>query len=449
MRFVRLPFLVLALLAMVAASCGSSDVAEAPETTAATTTVATDAAAAAPETTEAEPTESSETTEAASTGASTTVAEVDAPELVDLESELQAAVQAWQETHGAPAVSLAVQLPSDEIITVASGVVDLIDGTEVTPDDYFRIASITKPMTAALMLQLIDEGLVGLDDPVRDYIADWLSGYEYADDITIRQLMDHTNGLREYALDAGFYAETGTRLETAIEPEEIWDWLARQDPLFEPGTEYSYETGGFLTLGTVIEGVTGNTAAAEMRARIFEPAGAEHIYLTPQEFPPVPVVTGYGRELMYFAATGLLGRTDELGLMINGEPVASLYELPQEVLQSAGWTGGGNEARLESVARIFSAMFDGTILTDEQIADMTAPALPSIDYGLGISVGDVDGHITYTHGGGVPGFRSHAGYLPEHDTSYAFSSSLIPLPAGTDVGELERVLVPLLVDALG
>ena len=426
---------MLLVAAMVAAGCSSSSTeTAAPETTAAPT--------AAPETTAAPTTEVAEP-------------EVDEPAedpdagLDVLEADLLAAVEAWQATNGAPAVSLAVQLPNDEVVTVATGVTDLVDETPVDTDDYFRIASITKPMTGALTLLLIDEGLIGLDDPVRDYIPEWLEGYPYADDITIRQLMDHTNGLVEYALDPGFFQFAGQRIDQAMAPEEIWAWLAEQEPLFVPGEEYSYETGGFLTLGTVIEGVTGNTAAEEMRARIFEPAGAENIYLTPQEFPPEPVVTGYGRDLMYFAGTALIGRTDEVGLTINDEPVVGMYTLPQDVLQSAGWTGGGNEARPESVARIFSAMFDGTILSDELIVEMTEPLLESSDYGLGIRVGDVDGVVTYTHGGGVPGFRSHAGYLPEHDVSYAFSSSLIPLPDGTDVGELEKALVPLLLDYLG
>ena len=426
---------MLLVAAMVAAGCSSSSTeTAAPETTAAPT--------AAPETTAAPTTEVAEP-------------EVDEPAedpdagLDVLEADLLAAVEAWQATNGAPAISLAVQLPNDEVVTVATGVTDLVDETPVDTDDYFRIASITKPMTGALTLLLIDEGLIGLDDPVRDYIPEWLEGYPYADDITIRQLMDHTNGLVEYALDPGFFQFAGQRIDQAMAPEEIWAWLAEQEPLFVPGEEYSYETGGFLTLGTVIEGVTGNTAAEEMRARIFEPAGAENIYLTPQEFPPEPVVTGYGRDLMYFAGTALIGRTDEVGLTINDEPVVGMYTLPQDVLQSAGWTGGGNEARPESVARIFSAMFDGTILSDELIVEMTEPLLESSDYGLGIRVGDVDGVVTYTHGGGVPGFRSHAGYLPEHDVSYAFSSSLIPLPDGTDVGELEKALVPLLLDYLG
>ncbi len=366
-----------------------------------------------------------------------------------LEVELLSLIETWQETNGAPAVSLSVQLSTDESISVATGVTDLVDQTPVTTRDYFRIASITKPMTAALVLQLIDEGLIGLDEPVRTYIPDWLDGYQYADDITIRQLMDHTNGLVEYALDPLFFQMAGQRIDQAMEPEEIWAWLAEQEPLFAPGEQYSYETGGFLTLGTIIEGVTGNSAAAEMRSRIFDPAGADNIFLTPQEFPPEPVVTGYGRDLMYFAGTTLIGRTDEVGLTINDEPVVGMYTLPQDVLQSAGWTGGGNEAQPESVASIFAAMFDGTILSDAQIAEMTAPALPDVTYGLGISRDDVDGTIVYSHGGGVPGFRSQAGYLADHDISYAVSSSLIPLPEGGGVGELQAMLVPLLLEYAG
>ena len=90
-------------------------------------------------------------------------------------------------------------------------------------------------MTAAVVLQLVDEGLVELDAPVRTYLPEWLDGYQYADEITIRQLMDHTNGLKEYALDPVFYAFSGDRLDTPIEPEEVIDWLASQEPAIRSG----------------------------------------------------------------------------------------------------------------------------------------------------------------------------------------------------------------------
>lgn len=434
---------LLAVLSLIAAACGSdSTTTAAPETgtedddvedvatTAETTTQA-------PTTTEAEVVEDDPIEEP----------EPEEDPLDAVAAELEAVLVDWQEQNGAPAVSLSVRLPGQEPINIASGVTDLVTEEPVSTDDYFRIASITKPMTAAVVLQLVDEGLVELDVPVRTYLPAWLEGYQYADEITIRQLMDHTNGLKEYALDPVFYSLAGQRLETPIEPEEIIEWLASQEPLFAPGEQYSYETGGFLSLGRVIEAVTGNSAAAEMRARIFEPAGAENIYLTPEEFPPEITVNGYGRDLMYLAATVIIGREDTEGLMINDEPVAAMLSVPQAVLQSSGWTGGGNEAQMESVSAILKAMFDGTILSDDLIAQMTTPVL-DVDYGLGISNDDVGGVTVYSHGGGVPGFRSQAGYLPDHDISYAVSSNLIPLPEGAGVGDLQRQLVPILTAAV-
>ena len=220
---------------------------------------------------------------------------------------------------------------------------------------------------------------------------------------------------------------------------------AGTEPLFAPGEQYSYETGGFFSLGLVIENLTGNNAAAEMRSRIWEPAGASEIYLPVAEFPPTNVVNGYGRELLYLAGTALIGNPDTEGLMINDEPVIDFANIPQAAAQSVGWTGGGAEAQLSEVSAIFKAMFDGTLLNESQIAEMTAPTL-DVTYGLGISDDEIDGTTVYSHGGGVPGFRSQAGYLPDHDISYAVSASLIPLPEGAGVGDLQATLVQIFRD---
>lgn len=434
MQIARYFIALSAVLCLLAGACGSSD----EQTTSSGTTVTTSVSSTADTATQSDE-DVPATTE-------TPVAVQTEFDVEAFTTEITKVVAEWQTANGAPAVTLSVRLPGMKPINIAEGVVDITTDEPVSTEDYFRVGSITKPMTAAVVLQLVDEGLVELDVPVRTYLPGWLDGYLYADKITIRQLMDHTNGLKEYALDPDFYRFAGQRLETAIEPEETLEWLASQEPLFAPGTQYSYETGGFLTLGRVIETVTGNSAASEMRARIFEPSGAEHIFLTPEEFPPEGAVHGYGRQLMYLAGTAIIDRPDVLGLMINDDPVVDMLSVPQQLLQSAGWTGGGNEAQAESVARIFAAMFDGTILTEGQIDLMTTPTLDT-DYGLGISSDVVDGVKVYSHGGGVPGFRSQAGYLPDYDVSYAVSASLIPLPEGAGVAELQGSLAPILVAA--
>ncbi len=431
---------VLLVVALVGAACGSDSgtATDNPTTTAAETT-----------TTAAETTtviaDEPETEAEAETDEDDEIVEEEPAQDNPVDLAVEELLVEWQESNGAPGVAISVRMPDGHHAFMSSGVADIVTEAPVFPESYFRIASITKTMTAAVVLQLVEEGLVELDEPIQTYLPGWLDGYPYAADITVRQAMDHTNGLIEYAFDPEFYAFAGTRLDQPFEPDELYGFLAGTEPLFAPGEAYSYETGGFFALGSVIEAVTGNTAADEMRTRIFEPAGAENIYLTPQEFPPEEAINGYGRELLYVAAFQLIGRTDEEGLTINDEPVAAMKSIPQDVLQSTGWTGGGNEAQMESVSAIFRALFDGTILSDESIALMTDTVFDA-DYGLGLSVDVIDGVTVYSHGGGVPGFRSHAAYLPEYDIAYAFSSNLIPLPEGTDVGVIERELIPVLID---
>ncbi|MEM9203659.1 MAG: serine hydrolase domain-containing protein [Actinomycetota bacterium] len=424
--------------ALIAGACGSDGASTSEETG----SVAESSSAAVTETTAA-PTTAAPTTAAPTTAAPTTTTAptttVDVNE--QIVAQLQAAIDSWRAENGAPAVSLSVRLPGAEPINVVSGVVDVQGEEPASTDDFFRIASITKPMTSVAILQLVEEGQIELDEPVTTYLGDWLGAYPFADEITVRQLLNHTNGLIEYAFDPGFYLESAFRPTQPYTPEEILEFLSRQEPLFEPGTEYQYETGGFVAAGLIIEKLTGNSAATELRTRLFDPAGAANIYLTPQEFPPVPVVNAYARGPLYDALV-LLPSIEDQGLSINDEPVLDVLAGEQAVLQSAGWTGGGLEARMESVSAVFAAMFNGTLLSEASIAEMTTKTL-DVNYGLGIDVNTVDDTIVYSHGGGVPGFRSQAGYLPEHDVAYAFSASLIPLPEGGGVGELQRQLVEI------
>ena len=111
-------------------------------------------------------------------------------------------------------------------------------------------------------------------------------------------------------------------------------------------------------------------------------------------------VNGYGRGLMYLAATAIIGRQDTEQLRIDDESVAAMFSLPQELLQSAGWTGGGNEARRWNRSRPSSRRCSmERSLNDDLIEQMTTPVLDA-NYGLGISVDDLDGVTVYSHGGG-------------------------------------------------
>jgi CubicO group peptidase (beta-lactamase class C family)/pimeloyl-ACP methyl ester carboxylesterase len=414
----------------------------APATTTTTVAPATTTTTVAPTTTTTTVAPTTTTTTVAPTTTTTTTTTTTLPP-IDWEGIVTGVVDVWlaEGTPITPGVSVAVLLPDGTEVLVARGMADLVAEEPVTTDDYFRIGSISKTITTVAVLQLVSEGLIDLDEPVATYVGDLLDGYvldgiDYGDLVTVRQVLNHTDGFAEYAFDLEFYTSMSTRLETVVEPEEIVAWALSRGPQYVPGTAYVYNTVGHSVAGLIIESVTGKPAHQVLRERIFDPLGLEAIFLPPVEDPPVSVVHGY-------AATILKAALDAIPATASypEADLGDLYDMlviPQEAIRSAGWTGGGIEAQLVDVARIFRAMFDGTLLDDAAVAEFLTTSEFS-NYGLGISVGTTGDTTSWSHGGGVPGFRSHAAYYPELDIALALSTNV--LPADPDVGALaERIL---------
>lgn len=386
----------------------------------------------------------------------TTVEETTTTVVVDdTEERLIAVIDDFLASTQAPGVTMTVLRPSEdgtdtiEAVNLARGVREASSDNEVTTSDYFRWASITKPMTSVVVLQLVEEGLLDLDATVSTYLGEgWASGYvldgvDYGDSITIRQILDHTDGFAEFAFDLGFYVLASTRLDTPFEPEEVIDWAIEQGPLYEPGTAYGYNTVGHIVAGLVIEEVTGNPAHIELRNRLFDPADASEIYLPPKESPPEQTINGYVQGDLKLALDFVPG----FAVYTAEATVGAFYDIsviPQEVLRSAGWTGGGIEAQAEDLARVFRQQFTGA-LSDDMLTAFTTPSDFS-NYGLGINVGEVDGYTVYSHGGGTPGFRSHAMYMPELDVTIAVSANLIQIEP--DIGTLASDIAAVIIDNL-
>lgn len=336
-----------------------------------------------------------------------------------------------------PGLSLAVRFDDGHTIAIARGTSDVATGAELTTDDYFRIGSISKTITAATVLQMVEDGLLGLDDPVSDYLGDWLPGYviggvDYGSQVTVRQILGHTDGFKEFAWDPGFYEATSHRLDKAFDPHEIVAWGLEQGPQFVPGEGYNYNTVGPIAAGLLIEAITGRPAHEEIRDRIFAPLGLDHIFLPPMEVPPSPIVHGY--------AVGALG--DLLGSLPAIEPlkeaatIGGYYDVlavPQAALDSVGWTGGGIESQAEDMAVLFAGLFDGTLLSDASIEAMVTPN-DFEPYGLSLDIGEWNGQPFFNKGGGVPGFRSTVGYLPDVGISVAILANSIIIDP--DVGAL-------------
>ncbi len=356
---------------------------------------------------------------------------------------IEEAVAGWMDDAAVPGVVLAVALGDEDPWTFGWGVRDLDTGDPVTPDDYFRIGSITKSVTAATVLSLVDEGVLDLDAPVTSYLGDdWYGDYEYGPDITLRHLLGHTAGFVEYAFDPGFFVLGSARLNVPISPEEIVRFSTIYRPVAEFTTQYNYSTAGFVIAGMVIEAVTGNAAHDEIRSRFLEPLGLMHTYLPPGEFPPEAVVGNYNAGLLATAFSSLTSVPDGARHNFKGNDYIATMSYPQEFLQSAGWTGGGMEARIGDVAQLYRGLFAGGILSDESLAELTTPGV-NPGYGLGVGIDVVADHDVLSHGGGVPGFRSKVLYFPELDLSLAASSNV--LPPDPDIDDLMEVLAQVAI----
>ena len=180
--------------------------------------------------------------------------------LKDLDKELKRLIR----KHKVPGASVAVLRGKRIVARFAAGVVNKNTRVKTTTDTLFQIGSITKPMTATMILQLRDEGKLKLEDPILTYLPDFrIADMHRLKNVTIRHLLSHTSGI-----DGDFFPRTDSG-DRAI--EQLLDMSAMLPSLFKPGTNYSYSNIGFAVLGRVIEVLEGRSFDKALKKRIFEP----------------------------------------------------------------------------------------------------------------------------------------------------------------------------------
>lgn len=338
-----------------------------------------------------------------------------------LRQDLDDAFTSWFEHSTSPGASLAVQLSDGSVLSFSAGVTNMETGEPVTADSVFRIASISKSITAAAVVDLVEEGLVDLDEKVDHYLGEgWVGDQPYASDITVRDLLAHTSGLVEYAFNPAFAGEAQQRYGRAWEPDELLEFVGRQGAESRPGERFSYNTGGFIAAGLLLEEVTGEPAVDVFRTRIFDPSHAQSIGLAPQVIQSPNHVSGYVTGDYRNLMISLDPESDKGLTLDNGTPVLDVLSTDQATLRSSSWTGGGVEATMASTAAVWHAIFDGTLLGGAAIEELTNQPTPA-GYGLGVMLGRSGGSDVYSHSGVTAGFRSQAGYVASSDSSFAVS----------------------------
>ncbi|MEV4638350.1 serine hydrolase [Actinoplanes sp. NPDC049548] len=182
-----------------------------------------------------------------------------------LKGKVLATVDAWRAKKKVDGVQVGLSLEDGSQVVLASGA--KTDGGVLEPEGTFPVTSVTKTMTAAIILQLVAEGKISLEDKLPKLTA--VPNLPYAGKVTIRQILNHTAGIKPYDQSKAYAAAKGRPLTAVTALQLVVD-----EPLeWTPGTQVGYSNAGYLTLGLLAEQLSGKPYKQLLAERVFGPAG--------------------------------------------------------------------------------------------------------------------------------------------------------------------------------
>ena len=320
----------------------------------------------------------------------TTTADAAPPPDSTIVQQAEAALEQVAAPDG-PGVAALIESGDHVIFRAARGSANIELGVPLTPDNVFRIASVTKMFTAATVLKLSEEQRLSLDDRLSSYFPT----FPNAGGITIRELLNHTSGVSDFVHDMqpGFSRRDN---DTATLIAEI----AKRPPDFAPGSGWRYSNAGYILLGGVIEKVTGKPWHVAVHDELLAPIGMTH--------------TVYGDSGPLVAGRAAGYTTDTSGHAVRNANYISI---------TTPGAAGGLASTVDDLRLWMRALAGGKAISDASYRQMIAPTprLPgahsTYDYGLGTYILHVRGHDMIGHTGQIDGFTSAAEYVPDGDVT--------------------------------
>jgi D-alanyl-D-alanine carboxypeptidase len=353
---------------------------------------------------------------AASSGASATPPPGSAAGSSALKPIDRAALQSMVDTAARelllPGALVLLRTPQGEF-TVAYGTTRLGTASPPRADTHFRIASNTKTMTAAVILQLAQEGRLKLDDPVSKYVP----GVPDGEHITIAELLEMRSGLYNYLEDPKLSASADRDPTRVWKPEELLAIAFAHPPNFPPGTAFEYNNTNYALLGLIAERVDGKPLARAMQDRLFGPLGLKETLLPAITVNTIPDPYSHG----YLYGSSSVAFTGEPPYSPEVQAAARAGTLqPHDytrVNHSFAAAAGGVISTADDLATWIRALVSGRVLDAEfqrRWLDSVRPEDPSKPdgqrYGYGISQFSWGPNTIRSHGGETAGYNSFMGY---------------------------------------
>ncbi len=296
-----------------------------------------------------------------------------------------------------PGVSVAIARDGKTIYSKAFGLAEMEHLVPNTTGTIFEAGSVSKQFVAAAVMLLIQEGRVSVNDDVRKYVPELP---QYDAPITIRHLLSHTSGLKDWG---SLYGLTGWPRTTRVYTQELgWDIIFRQKSLnFTPGSQYSYSNSNYMMLVLITERVSGQSLADFTRERFFEPLGMKDTRWRDNQREIVP-----HRAIAY-----------------SGNEGRFLKNMPNENLHGPG----GLLTTTADLLRWNQLLETPEIFNSETALLRIEPGLltsgRSSDYAAGLMIGEWNGFGEISHSGSTGGYRAWLAYYPEKKLSVAILSN--------------------------
>ncbi len=293
------------------------------------------------------------------------------------------------------------------------GMADLEHGLAITPASVFRVGSVSKQFTAAVIVLLAQDGVLSLDDRVQKWIPELP---DYGPRFTIRRLLHHTSGVRDYLVLMDL---AGKREDDYYTDDEVVAMLARQPVTnFEPGAEFLYSNSGYFLLSQIVKRATGRSMIDVAEAKLFGPLGmthtqfyADHTRIVPNRamgYAPAPMEeespdAGGPRE-----PTSMIDRRSSIPWVISMTTLPMIGDggVFTTVEDLAKWDRNFDDPAVGGPAFV-QAMLERGVLNDGD----------TIPYALGLEHGMQRGLPTVEHGGAFVGFRAATLRYPDQHTA--------------------------------
>lgn len=304
--------------------------------------------------------------------------------------QLDSIIDAAVNSTGIPGAMVGIWGPDGNYVKVA-GVADTATKAPMETDFYHRIGSVTKTFTVTALLQLVDEGKIGLDDPISQYVDGVMEG----DAISLRHLAGMRSGLVDYTTSEQFVMEYLSDPRRAFTPEELVGYVKDLPLQLRPGTTVDYSNTNTILLGMVIEKVSGSKLSDVIDTKITTPLGMEHTSFPTTNAFPTPHAQGYTNQTLDESVTAAT----------DWNP-------------SWGGAAGAMISSLDDMRIWVPALAKGDLLTDDtQKQRLQTVNLSEGDDSSGYGLGLFNSGGWIGHNGSLPGYKTVSVYLPEKDTT--------------------------------